>query len=73
MCGIIAYIGTREVRPILLDGLSRLGYRGYDSSGLATLTAEGIEVQKKVGRIAELARPVGKPKRPAYQGISHTR
>ena len=39
----------------------------------ALLQAEGIEVQKKVGRIAELARPVGKPKRPAYQGISHTR
>ena len=73
MCGIIAYIGAREVRPILLDGLSRLEYRGYDSSGMATLTAEGIEVQKKVGRIAELARHVGKPKRPAYQGISHTR
>lgn len=73
MCGIIAYIGSREVRPILLDGLSRLEYRGYDSSGIATLTADGIEVQKKVGRIAELARHVGKPKRPAYQGISHTR
>lgn len=73
MCGIIAYVGAREVRPILIDGLSRLEYRGYDSAGIATLTAEGIEVQKKVGRIAELARHVGKPKKPAYQGISHTR
>lgn len=73
MCGILAYLGYREARPILLDGLSRLEYRGYDSSGMAVLTAEGLEVQRKVGRIAELARHVGKPKRPAYQGISHTR
>ncbi len=73
MCGIIAYIGGREVRPILLDGLGRLEYRGYDSAGIAALTADGLEVQKKAGRIADLSRHVGKPKKPSQQGISHTR
>ena len=73
MCGIIACVGTREVRPLLLDGLSRLEYRGYDSAGLAVLTAGGMEVQKKAGRIAELVRHVGQPRTPAFQGISHTR
>ncbi len=73
MCGIIAYVGGREARPILLDGLSRLEYRGYDSAGIAAMTAEGMEVQKKAGRIAELARHVGKPSKRACQGISHTR
>jgi hypothetical protein len=56
MCGIIAYVGPREVRPILLDGLSRLEYRGYDSAGMATLADGQIDIQKKVGRIAELTR-----------------
>lgn len=74
MCGIIAYVGHREVRPILLDGLSRLEYRGYDSAGIATLADGRIDIQKKVGRIAELTRHVGrKVQPPAFQGISHTR
>ena len=74
MCGIIAYVGSREVRPILLDGLSRLEYRGYDSAGIATLADGQIDIQKKVGRIAELTRYVGrKVQPPAHQGISHTR
>ena len=73
MCGIIAYVGRREVRPILLDGLGRLEYRGYDSAGIAALTADGLEVQKKAGRIADLSRHVGKPKKVSHQGISHTR
>jgi len=73
MCGIIAYVGRREVRPILLDGLGRLEYRGYDSAGIAALTDGGLEVQKKAGRIADLSRHVGKPKKSSHQGISHTR
>lgn len=73
MCGIIAYVGRREVRPVLLDGLSRLEYRGYDSAGIAAMTEQGIEVQKKAGRIADLTRHVGKPKTRSGQGISHTR
>ena len=74
MCGIIAYVGPRDVRPILLDGLSRLEYRGYDSAGIATLADGQIDIQKKVGRIAELTRHVGrKVQPPAHMGISHTR
>ncbi|MDB6072128.1 MAG: glmS [Verrucomicrobiales bacterium] len=74
MCGIIAYVGHREVRPVLLDGLSRLEYRGYDSAGLATLADGKLDILKKVGRIAELTRHVAsKPRTPAFQGISHTR
>ena len=74
MCGIIAYVGTRDVLPILLDGLSRLEYRGYDSAGIATLAGGELEVLKKAGRIAELTRLVnGKTRLPAHQGISHTR
>lgn len=73
MCGIIAYVGKREVRPILIDGLSRLEYRGYDSAGVATLTDGDMEVTKKAGRITELARHVAQRKRPTSIGISHTR
>jgi glutamine---fructose-6-phosphate transaminase (isomerizing) len=51
MCGIIAYVGKREVRPILVDGLSRLEYRGYDSAGIAAMVNGEIEVTKKAGRI----------------------
>ncbi|RYD25651.1 MAG: glutamine--fructose-6-phosphate transaminase (isomerizing), partial [Verrucomicrobiaceae bacterium] len=76
MCGIIAYIGPRDVRPVLLDGLSRLEYRGYDSAGLATLDGDrsSLSIVKKAGRIAELARVVHESTLPsAHQGISHTR
>jgi glucosamine--fructose-6-phosphate aminotransferase (isomerizing) len=74
MCGIIAYVGSRDVRPILLDGLGRLEYRGYDSAGMATLADGKLEILKKVGRIAELTRHVTGTVRPAaHMGISHTR
>ncbi|MBP7950413.1 MAG: glutamine--fructose-6-phosphate transaminase (isomerizing) [Verrucomicrobiales bacterium] len=73
MCGIIAYVGAREVRPVLIDGLRRLEYRGYDSAGLATLADGSFEIAKKAGRISELARDLGKGGHPARMGISHTR
>ncbi len=73
MCGIIAYVGPREVRPILIDGLSRLEYRGYDSAGIATLAEGEFEITKRAGRISDLSRHLGKSRRPANQGISHTR
>ena len=73
MCGIVAYIGPRDAQPILLDALSRLEYRGYDSAGLAILNGKGIEVRKKKGRIQELAKACASHPIRGQSGISHTR
>ncbi len=73
MCGIVAYIGPSEALPVLLDGLRRLEYRGYDSAGLALLNPGGIEVRKAVGRIANLASEIEKSPVRGSIGISHTR
>ena len=73
MCGIVAYIGPSDALPVLLDGLRRLEYRGYDSAGLALLNPGGIEVRKAVGRIANLATEIEKFPIRGQAGISHTR
>src|SRR5580765_6070569 len=73
MCGIIGFTGKRDATPILLDGLKRLEYRGYDSSGLVTGSDERLHVRKKAGRIVELAKAVGTSPAPGSFGISHTR
>ena len=54
MCGIIGYVGPQDSVPILLEGLRRMEYRGYDSAGLAVLNGEGIKVEKSAGKIAIL-------------------
>ena len=51
MCGIVGYIGTEQAAPIILDGLSKLEYRGYDSAGIAVFDGEKIITQKAVGRL----------------------
>lgn len=73
MCGIVAYVGPRSAQPILLEALSRLEYRGYDSAGLAILHPQGIEVRKKSGRIENLARTCQAQPISGQVGISHTR
>ena len=73
MCGIVGYIGKAECAPILLDGLRRLEYRGYDSAGIATLNGGHIQVRKSVGRIAELGKALAKSPPTGTLGISHTR
>src|SRR2546428_13410347 len=54
MCGVVGYVGPRDAVAVLLDGLTRLEYRGYDSAGLAVLNGRGVETRKLAGRIAAL-------------------
>src|SRR2546421_96289 len=73
MCGIIGYVGRKEAEPILVEGLRRLEYRGYDSAGLATLTGHDMHLRKRAGRIADLAKYLQEHPAPGCHGISHTR
>lgn len=73
MCGIVAYLGEKEAQPLLLEGLRRLEYRGYDSSGMAVLNGTGLHVLKKVGRIQALAAQAEQTPLHGSLGISHTR
>jgi glutamine---fructose-6-phosphate transaminase (isomerizing) len=73
MCGIIGYVGRKEAQPILVEGLHRLEYRGYDSAGLATVTDRQLHLRKNAGRITDLVRRLEQRPAPGCHGISHTR
>jgi glutamine---fructose-6-phosphate transaminase (isomerizing) len=73
MCGIVCYVGRSEAKPIVLEGLKRLEYRGYDSAGLAVQNGDEILCLRSVGRIAELERKIGERIIQGNCAIAHTR
>ena len=73
MCGIVGYIGQRDAMPVLLDGLKRLEYRGYDSAGLAVLDGEKVRVVKRVGKLQNLQAALEGQPLAGSVGLGHTR
>ena len=73
MCGIIGYVGSRQCKPLLLAGLARLEYRGYDSAGVALLENGRLEYVRAVGKLANLKKKCDVQESPAITGLGHTR
>lgn len=73
MCGIVGYVGTKQAYPVILKGLKRLEYRGYDSSGVALLQSDCVNVHKKKGKVAELEESLVGVNLDSNIGIGHTR
>ncbi len=73
MCGIVGYVGPRETAKVLIDGLKRLEYRGYDSAGIAVFHRGKVEIRRKEGKLAKLEELIGKETFDGKVGIGHTR
>jgi glutamine---fructose-6-phosphate transaminase (isomerizing) len=73
MCGIVGYVGARDATPIILGGLKRLEYRGYDSAGVAVINGNQIEVRRDAGKLSQLVNLVDKSPLKGAPGIGHTR
>jgi glucosamine--fructose-6-phosphate aminotransferase (isomerizing) len=73
MCGIVGYVGPKKVAPLLLEGLKRLEYRGYDSAGLAIMNGKGVETRKVAGKISRLESLISAKPISGTLGIGHTR
>src|SRR5581483_1202032 len=73
MCGIVGYTGSHEASPILVAGLRRLEYRGYDSAGIATIEDSRMIIRKRAGRVRTLEESLEREPAEGFCGISHTR
>jgi glucosamine--fructose-6-phosphate aminotransferase (isomerizing) len=73
MCGIVGYVGSREAAPLLIQGLKRLEYRGYDSAGIATLSNGAFKIQRSPGKLSKLLTRLDGSPSPGSTGIGHTR
>ncbi|MDZ4745131.1 MAG: glutamine--fructose-6-phosphate transaminase (isomerizing) [bacterium] len=73
MCGIVGYIGTRQASPVILEGLKRLEYRGYDSAGVCLVSGDAITIAKRKGRVYDLENAVDVASIPGTVGVGHTR
>ena len=73
MCGIIGYVGSRASKPLLIQGLERLEYRGYDSAGIALLEDDGLDYVRAVGNLQNLKEKPGSNGSQSTTGLGHTR
>ena len=73
MCGIVGYAGTKQAVPILLDGLRRLEYRGYDSAGVAIASGDALAVTRSVGKLSKLDDLLARSPLDGVLGLGHTR
>src|SRR3989344_9184456 len=73
MCGIIGYVGEKQALPVLIEGLKRLEYRGYDSAGICISDKDELKLIKKKGKISELLKEIKSEELRGHIGIAHTR